>query len=89
MPEENSTTKDQPLEYAKEYVEKVNKELEDLSKFYNNLKDKQVSYQKILNKSLQDQLRSLLMASEDIEKKLDDIHEDIHSMKPSIPAWRW
>ncbi len=85
MLEENSTTKDQPIEYAKEYVEKINKELEDLSEFYNNLKDKQISYQKILNKSLQEQLRSLLTASYDIEKKLDDIH----SMKPSIPAWRW
>lgn len=85
MLEENSTTKDQSIEYAKEYVEKINKELEDLSEFYNNLKDKQISYQKILNKSLQEQLRSLLTASYDIEKKLDDIH----SMKPFIPAWRW
>lgn len=85
MPEENFTKKDQPIEYAKEYIEKINKELEDLSEFYNNLKDKQISYQKIINKSLQDQLRSLLMVSNDIEKKLDGIH----AMKSSVPNWRW
>tara|TARA_R100001463_G_scaffold71724_3_gene125589 strand:+ start:615 stop:872 length:258 start_codon:yes stop_codon:yes gene_type:complete len=85
MPEQKSIVDEQPIEYAKEYVEKINKDLEDLSEFYNNLKDKQISYQKIINTSLREQLRNLLMTSYEIEKKLDDIQ----FMKTSIPAWRF
>lgn len=81
MLEENSPT----LEYAKEYVEKTNRELEELAVFYNNLKEKQAVYQKVINASLQQDLRDLMSASYDIEKKL----RDIQSMKSSIPAWRW
>ncbi|MAN64754.1 MAG: hypothetical protein CMI60_22705 [Parvibaculum sp.] len=85
MPEQKSIIDEQPIEYAKEYVEKINKDLEDLSEFYNNLKDKQISYQKIINTSLREQLRNLLMTSYEIEKKLDDIQ----FMKTSIPSWRF
>ena len=81
MLEEDSPT----LEYAKEYVEKINRELEELAVFYNNLKEKQATYQKVINASLQQDLRDLMSASYDIEKKL----RDIQSMKSSIPAWRW
>ena len=81
MLEENSPT----LEYAKEYVEKTNRELEELAVFYNNLKEKQAVYQKVINTSLQQDLRDLMSASYDIEKKL----RDIQSMKSSIPTWRW
>ena len=81
MLEENSPT----LEYAKEYVEKTNRELEELAVFYNNLKEKQAVYQKVINASLQQDLRDLMSASYDIEKKL----RDIQSMKSSIPTWRW
>tara|TARA_R110001599_G_scaffold329018_1_gene542751 strand:- start:30 stop:275 length:246 start_codon:yes stop_codon:yes gene_type:complete len=81
MLEENSPT----LEYAKEYVEKTNRELEELAVFYNNLKEKQATYQKVINASLQQDLRDLMSASYDIEKKL----RDIQSMKSSIPTWRW
>ena len=84
MPKQKSIVDEQPIEYAKEYIEKINKELEDLSEFYNNLKDKQISYQKIINTSLREQLRNLLMTSYEIEKKLDDIH-----MKSSVPNWRF